>query len=101
MKLDLDWIGKEFNEHSGAKATLRGTLDRADLELLEAKLEADKGNDVTLLMEVADIILTLAAGCAAAGLPLNEAVRLKHQINMSRQWEPHPTIEGAVRRVRR
>jgi NTP pyrophosphatase (non-canonical NTP hydrolase) len=95
----LNRIGREFMQHSGYSCDdLALGLKRAQEEMDEAaKAVSDPHQCVE---EMADVILTLAALCRAAGLDLDTHVYHKHQINLARRWAPHPTIPGAVKHIK-
>ena len=93
----LNEIGEMFVELTGCAMGNRDGLQRVQEELDEAKQATTNAN---LAEEMADVILTLAACAAVWGIDLDEAVQVKHAINMKRKWGPHPSIPGAVKRVK-
>lgn len=96
----LNKMGEQFNEHSGACPSIKHGLDRTALELTEASVAAAHHSPALVLEEIADIVLTLTSTCAANGLDLEAAIKRKHAINLTRQWEKHPVIPGAVKHVK-
>lgn len=94
----LNAMGKQFVEHSGMGDIARDQgLRRVDEELQEA---AGAQDHYELATELADVVLTVAALAAAWGIDLDSALLNKHYVNMLREWQPHPTIPGAVKRVK-
>lgn len=96
----LNEIGREFNEHSGAAAAIDHGIERAYCELDEAAQACIDGTTEQILMEMADVVLTLASTAASCGLDLDAAITRKHAVNMQRNWAPHTTIPGAVKHVK-
>lgn len=96
----LNEIGQEFNEHSGASLSRWMTTERAREELIEAQEAVSWGENEAFLEEMADVVLTIAGGCASNGLDLDAAIERKHAINLHRKWAPHPRIPGAVKHVK-
>lgn len=109
----LNQMGSEFVEHSGVRCTLEQHIERAREEfneLLEAIVDdyALASNNTAenqrlrnhVGEEAADVIITLAAMCAQHGIDLDAAIKAKHEINLCRQWQPHPTIPGGITRLK-
>lgn len=100
--LSLTEAGVQFNAYSSAKLSAIDGIERAREELDEAWEECIGHGPPSpyFITECADVVLTLAAVCAGLGLDLDAAVAKKHAVNMARQWGPHPTIRGGVKRIK-
>lgn len=105
-------IGSEFNKHSGCALNPVAGAQRALEEMGEALIEAGKlellgdqrtleeADEQALAIELADVVITLASLAAHNGIDLDAAIASKHQINLLREWQPHGSIPGGVKRVK-
>lgn len=91
----LKTLGKLFNRHAGVGFVSREDfIARVREELNEA---AAAGTREHLEEELADVILTIASMADCYGLDVDAAVNVKHEVNLKREWGPHPTIPGCVK----